>query len=123
MFKAIAGDGALATLSNLEILVQLLEEDLLAEMGQTDGVEKKDDDLVIAQDQVVNLQKAGDSFDRILREEEDSGPDPNSSGGVAAPSDSHKAIQEILQKSASQLSSAVQSLATTKARMSDFFSK
>ena len=115
----------MATLSSLEQIVQMLEEDLFSEMEQIQKVEKKEGDLVIAQGQVINPNQGDDSFDRILKEE-DAGPDPNAAGfggGGAAPSDSHKAIQETLSKASSQLSASVQALATVKSQMTDFFSK
>ena len=115
----------MATLSALELMVQLLEEDLFSEMDKVVHVEKKDEDLIIGQGEVINSNKGDDSFDRILREE-DSGPDPNTialNGPSSAPSDSHKSIQDILLTASTQLSSMVQALATVKANMTDFFSK
>ena len=45
----------MATLSSFELLVQLLEEDLFSEMEQVKSVERKDEELVIAQGQVNRL--------------------------------------------------------------------
>ena len=75
-------------------------------------------------DKYNSIYKGDDSFDRILQEE-GTDPDPNTAviEGSRTHSDSHKAIQDNLQKASQQLSTTVQKLATVKAAMTDVFSK
>lgn len=118
LFKILSNGGTTGSLSVLEELLRTLEQELFSEMALLNKIEKKEEEMVIGQ------QNADDSFDQIMREE-GSNPDVNRPDGPSKDSQliAHTQFQDSLFKACSTIVEAGEILAKARSNISDYLSK